>query len=104
MKSAFFSSIVIRRSLIVLALLTTYYLLLTTYLATPAFAQECEAIPPGDNYGKEVIDQLNKCAIEEDIFDDKVFNFNQIAGTADSLLTLLMGYSQLHPETNELTK
>lgn len=52
---------------------------------------------------QEAINQLNKCAIEKDIFDDKIFNLNQITGTTDSLLNLLTGGSQLHPETNQVT-
>ena len=98
----------LKKALVVgrLALVITLTLFtLTLTFAPPVSAQgECAEIPPGDNYNKEIIDQLNKCAIEKNIFDDKVFNFNQIAGTTDSLLVLLTGYSQLHPETDELTK
>lgn len=101
MKSALIKQVVSCRLSIVIFTLFT----LTLTFAAPVSAQNaCVELPPGDNYSKEVIDQLNKCAIQSDIYDDKVFNFNQIAGTTDSLLVLMTGYSQLHPETDELTK
>lgn len=52
---------------------------------------------------KDAIDRINKCAIQKDIYDDKIFNINQISGTTDSLYNLLTGRSQLHPETNQIT-
>lgn len=84
---------------IFLFLLSTIYYLLST--ARPVHAQACSAQAPGAN---QAINQINKCAIEAKIFDDKIFNLNQIAGTADSLNTLLTGSSQLHPETNTITQ
>jgi len=74
---------------------------LTLALPRQAHAQACDA-PAGSS--QEAIDQLNKCAIEKDIFDDKIFNLNQISGTTDSLYNLLTGRSQLHPETNQITQ
>ena len=65
-------------------------------------AGECDVT--GDLTAQEAINTLNKCAIEKNVFDDKIFNINQIAGTADSLYTLLVGESQLHPETNVATR
>src|SRR3989344_726649 len=53
---------------------------------------------------QETIDNLNKCAIEKDVFDDKIFNLNQILGTTDSLYTTLTGTSLAHPDTNQVTQ
>src|SRR3989344_9676517 len=53
---------------------------------------------------QETIDNLNKCAIEKDVFDDKIFNLNQILGTTDSLYTSLTGTSLVHPDTNQVTQ
>src|SRR3989344_8833803 len=53
---------------------------------------------------QETIDNLNKCAIEKDTFDDKIFNLNQILGTTDSLYTTLTGTSLAHPDTNQVTQ
>lgn len=52
---------------------------------------------------KEAIDKINKCVIEKNTFDDKIFNLNQLAGTTDSIYNLLTGKSQLHPETDTVT-
>jgi hypothetical protein len=52
---------------------------------------------------QEAVDKLNKCAIQKNVFDDKIFNVNQIAGTTDSIYNLLTGSSRLHPETNGVT-
>ena len=83
-----------------LFLLTSYFILHTSYFGA-AHAQACDA--PAQN-SQEAINQLNKCAIEKDIFDDKIFNLNQISGTTDSLYNLITGRSQLHPETNTVTQ
>src|SRR3989344_4497883 len=83
-----------------LFLLTSYFILHTSYFGA-AHAQACDA--PAQN-SQEAINQLNKCAIEKDIFDDKIFNLNQISGTTDSLYNLITGSSQLHPETNTVTQ
>lgn len=81
------------------------FLLLTVncYLLTvkSVHAQACSTQAAGAN---DAINQINKCAIEAKIFDDKIFNLNQIAGTADSLNAMLTGTSQLHPETNKITQ
>lgn len=79
-------------------LLVTCYLLLVT--PSPAYAQECRPATTT----RDAIDQINKCAIEKDVFDDKIFNLNQIAGTADSLYSLLIGRSLVHPETDQVTR
>ena len=68
----------------------------------PVHAGECDADP--DLTVQEAIDQINKCAIEKNVFDDKIFNLNQIAGTTDSLYNLLTGTSDLHPDTNSVTQ
>src|SRR3990167_7552472 len=83
-----------------LFLLTSYFILHTSYFGT-AHAQACDAPALSS---QEAINQLNKCAIEKDIFDDKIFNLNQISGTTDSLYNLITGSSQLHPETNTVTQ
>lgn len=85
------------------AFLVAYQMLLISPVFAAADPALCTATTAGDQYAKESIDEINKCAIKSNIFDDKIFNLNQIAGTTDSLLTVLLGYSQLHPETNELT-
>lgn len=84
------------------AVFTFFLLLVTCYLllASPVHAQ-CAYDPNATD--QELINQFNKCAIEKNIYDDKIFNFNQIAGTVDSLNTQILGLSLLHPETNELT-
>ena len=76
----------------------TFYLILAP---SGANAQACDAPALSS---QEAINQLNKCAIEKDIFDDKIFNLNQISGTTDSLFNLITGSSQLHPETNTVTQ
>src|SRR3989344_2114077 len=89
------------RSIVIV--LTILFSLFTLTLTTPAsvYAQECEpGLPPTD---AEAVDKINKCAIEKNVFDDKIFNLNQIAGTTDSLYNLLTGRSRLHPETNDVT-
>src|SRR3989344_2210894 len=83
-----------------LSLVTSYFILHTSYFGN-AHAQSCNA--PAAN-SRDAINLLNKCAIEKDIFDDKIFNLNQISGTTDSLYNLLTGYSQMHPETNTVTQ
>ena len=68
----------------------------------PVHAGEYDPYP--DLTVQEAIDQINKCAIEKNVFDDKIFNLNQIAGTTDSLYNLLTGTSDLHPDTNSVTQ
>lgn len=98
--TAFFSHNAKRTALIAfflaLSLITFHFL-----LAPSVHAQSCTG---GNINTKEAIDRINKCSIEKDIFDDKVFNLNQITGTTDSLYNLLTGRSQLHPETNRITQ
>lgn len=81
-------------------LFTIFYLLFTSF----AFAAPEDCNPPEEQTGEAVIDQVNRCAIEKNIFDDKVFNFNQLSGTGDSLYTLLIGESKLHPEITQVTQ
>jgi len=71
------------------------------FVLTNIHAQECD--PDPTLQAGEAIDKMNKCAIEKNIFDDKLFNFNQLAGTTDSIYTLLTSKSQLHPETDDIT-
>jgi len=71
---------------------------------SPALAAPEDCNPPENPTSEEVLDQVNRCAIEKNIFDDKVFNLNQLSGTGDSLYTLLLGESQLHPEITQVTK
>lgn len=87
---------------VVIIFISFLFSLFTLTLALPRQAHaQCNANP---NNSQEAINAFNRCAIETDIFDDKIFNFNQIAGTTDSLNTLLYGTSQLHPQTNALTR
>lgn len=103
--------IVNRKSLIVLFLSFLFSLFTLTLLARPVYATSHEPPPPvtaecetpENATAQQTIDALNKCAIKKNVFDDKVFNLNQIAGTIDSLNTHLLGYSLLHPETDEAT-
>src|SRR3989344_2519586 len=90
--AVFFSSL--------LFLLTSYFILHTSYFGN-APAQACEAQSFST---QQTIDNLNKCAIEKDVFDNKIFNFNQILGTTDSLYTTLTGTSLAHPDTNQVTQ
>src|SRR3972149_3157925 len=81
-----------------LLFLVSYFL----FLARPSQAGECDVT--GGLTAQEAVNAFNKCAIEKNVFDDKIFNLNQMAGTVDSLYTLLLGESQLHPETNAATR
>ena len=88
--------------LTVIFLFSLFTLTLTLVSPHTVHAQNCEpGTPPTD---AEAIDKINKCAIERNVFDDKIFNLNQIAGTTDSLYNLLTGVSSLHPETNKITQ
>src|SRR3989304_1841051 len=82
----------------ILLLFTIHYSLFTKEV----HAATCQI--PANATSQETINAFNKCAIEKNIFDDKIFNFNQIAGTIDSLNTHLLGESWLHPETNTITQ
>src|SRR4030042_1356718 len=95
---------IVNCQLSIVLILTFLFALLTLTLALPrqAHAQACDT--PGPMSAQQAIEMLNKCAIEKDIFDDKVFNLNQMSGTTDSLYTLLLGETQLHPETNTITR
>src|SRR3989344_2596429 len=86
---------------IFLAFLFSLFTLTLTF-AKPAHAATCQI--PANATSQETINAFNKCAIEKNIFDDKIFNFNQISGTTDSLYTMLIGNSLLHPETDEITQ
>ena len=97
-------SVLVLRRLTLVVLLTFLFSLLTlTLFARPVHAQACTPSAPGPQPAQEAINEFNKCAIEKNIFDDKIFNFNQISGTTDSLYTLLVGSSLLHPETDAIT-
>lgn len=85
-------------SIVTFIIFTIFYLLFTI---SPVHAQ-CTYDPNATE--QELINQFNQCAIEENIYDDKIFNFNQIAGTIDSLNTQILGTSLLHPQTNEITQ
>jgi len=88
-----------------LTLLAITFLFLVScflFLVRNALAGECDVT--GDLTAQEAVNVFNKCAIEKNVYDDKIFNLNQIAGTVDSLYTLLLGESQLHPETNAATR
>jgi len=96
---------VISRLALVAVIFTFLFSLFTLTLARSVHAQAdpCAPASPGPYPAQEAIDKINKCAIKKDIFDDKVFNLNQIAGTTDSLYNLLLGRSLLHPETDNVT-
>ncbi len=90
-----------RLTLIVL-LFTLFTLTLT--LLRPAYAQCTYTAPTNaQTSDQELINQFNKCAIEQNVYDDKIFNYNQISGTVDSLNTMILGYSFLHPQTDTIT-
>ena len=93
------------KSFIVFFLVLFSLFTLTLALPRQAHAQSCEPVPEGQRLtAQEAMDLFNKCAIEKNVFDDKIFNTNQIAGTVDSLNTLMFGTSQLHPETDVATR
>lgn len=87
------------KSLIVLFLASLLFFIFSIFYGN-VHAQECDTRVTSS---QEAINAFNKCAIERNVFDDKLFNTNQIAGTVDSLNTLLTGESRLHPETNVTT-
>src|SRR3989338_9051298 len=90
-------------SLFTLTLILLSLFTLTLILApSRANAQGACDAPAGSS--QEAINNLNKCAIEKDVFDDIIFNLNQISGTTDSLYTMLTGTSLAHPETNQVTQ
>lgn len=96
-----FALVFSRFALVALFLAFSLFTLTLALAPSGANAQACDA---QSFSSQETIDNLNKCAIEKDIFDDKIFNLNQISGTADSLYSLLTGRSQLHPDTNQITQ
>lgn len=102
-KIAAFKALIINRKSLIVILLSIFYFPFTIYFTTPVHAQDpvpCPSPPPNV---KAAIDNVNKAAIQQNVFDDKIFNLNQISGTVDSLATILIGCSQLHPEINETT-
>ena len=102
-KIAAIKALVVRRwSLIAFIFLISLITIHLSLFTNPIHAGECDADP--DLTVQEAIDQINKCAIEKNVFDDKIFNLNQIAGTADSLYNMLTGESSLHPDTNSVTQ
>src|SRR3989338_4366692 len=80
------------------SLFTILYLLFTP---KPALAQNCE--PSTDFSFQNVIDQYNKCSIEENVYDDKTFSQNQVWGVGCAIGNLITGYNQCHPETDAVT-
>lgn len=94
----------LRSKTLLLALLLSLVACFLLLFASSALAAPEDCDPPVNATSEEVVDQINRCAIEKNIFDDKVFNLNQLGGTADSLYTLLLGESQLHPEITQVTK
>src|SRR3990167_8313177 len=101
--ASFIKSIVSGHLSIVLILTFLFSLFTLTLTLAPSDvnAQACDAQSFST---QETIDNLNKCAIEKDVFDDKIFNLNQILGTTDSLYTSLTGTSLAHPDTNQVTQ
>ena len=97
-------ALVVRRSTLVLIAFLFSLFTLTLALARPVHAlTPCQSTQSTEfSYGG-VIDDVNKCAIRNSIFDDKIFNWNQIVGTADSLNVLITGRSLNHPETDSIT-
>src|SRR3989344_7327961 len=92
----------IAKRLTTIAFFFTFSIFLFQFSMKNVHAQDCTI--PANATSQETINAFNKCAIEKNIFDDKIFNFNQIAGTIDSLNTHLLGESWLHPETNTITQ
>src|SRR4030042_2105880 len=101
---AIFIKSVVSCQLSVVFIITFLFGLFILTLALPRQAHAQSACDQTAGNSQDTINQLNKCAIEKDIFDDKIFNLNQISGTTDSLYNLLTGRSQLHPETNQVTQ
>lgn len=92
--------------LVVFSLFTIYCALFT--IPTPVFAQSspaaCESSQTEDFSFSAVVDDFNKCAIKNNIYDDKIFNANQVTfGIPDSLSILVTGFSVIHPETDKIT-
>lgn len=97
---------IVNGQLSIVLILSFLFSLLTLTLALPrqAHAQNCDPQPAGERLtDQQAIDKINKCAIEKNVFDDKIFNINQLAGTTDSIYNLLTGRSRLHPETDDVT-
>lgn len=96
-----------RRRLTLIAIALLFSLLFFIFSIGGVHAQttgNCDPVPTGQRLtDQEAVDKINKCAIEKNVFDDKIFNINQLAGTTDSLFNLLTGRSKLHPETNDVT-
>ena len=84
-------------------LLITLFTLTLTF-SSPARADNC-AIDPNntDVTDKEIVDQINKCLIEKNDFDDKGFTLNASIGLINALNTQILGYSALHPELAQIT-
>ncbi len=107
--SAARSLIINRKSLICsfVLLLTVYNLLFSTPPAFAAAAPGAGATPdcsaPKVKTAPAIVDQMNNCGTESNGYDDKFFNLNQTMGTVDSIYTLLLGYSALHPQTDPVT-
>lgn len=86
--------------------LTFLFSLFSFTFASPARAAGCNYPAPNPNKpptDQQIMNAFNKCAIDANVYDDKIFNFNQISGTVDSLNTMILGSSALHPETNNVT-
>lgn len=97
-------ALVSRRLTLVVLLLLIFLTFIFYLLSSNVHAQSACSEPDSPLSAKEAVDQLNRCSIEKDVFDDKIFNLNQIMGTSDSLYIMLLGTSTLHPETNAATQ
>ncbi len=91
-----------------LSIIICYWLLVIGSLLLipplPVHAQACVSSQTEDFSFSAVVDDFNKCAIQKNIYDDKIFNANQVAfGIPDSLSILITGYSVIHPETDNIT-
>ncbi|MBI3341775.1 hypothetical protein HY024_01500 [Candidatus Curtissbacteria bacterium] len=96
------------KTALVVKLLTFSFFLFSLILAlstlrSPVYAADA-CTPNSSNFSySSVINDYNKCAIQQNVYDDKVFNMNQIFGTACSLNVLISGYSPCKPETSKVT-
>lgn len=99
-------SLITSRKLLIALVVSFLFPLFALAFTSSVHAQGPNSTPPPcpkSTLGQQAMNKANTDAIQAGQFDDKVFNFNQISGTTDSLLVLLTGCSQLHPSTNQAT-
>lgn len=72
------------------------------FLAKNVHADPCDYDPTASE--REIIDQFNRCAIDQDIYEDKIFYDNAAFGIVDGLNIQILGISFLHEETNAVTQ